>query len=228
MFNTKQKQILDMIDENTFIISDTHFNHKTITTFEPSRMTRMMIDGHDDHTEWIVENWNNTVKPDDVVLHLGDFAFKGIQDLNGRLNGKKILILGNHDRKGNQVYENIFDFVIRGLWVEGGVETKHYLHAETTDELTSMLVKTIGDQRIMFCHYPVCESELRWTEGKKEHPMTKRLLLAKDLYYSYGCTMNVHGHTHSNNMIDRDVRVFKNASMENIDMVPIKIKELIK
>jgi len=228
MFNTEHKKVLDLINEETYIISDTHFNHKNILEFEQSRLTAMNIDGHVDHDEWIIETWNSIIKPTDVVLHLGDFAFKNIPALQNRLNGTKILILGNHDRKGPKVYENIFDYVIRGLWVEAGMQQKHYLHSETTDELTSMLIKSIGNHRVLFCHYPVCETELRWSEGKKYHPMTDRLLLAKDLYYEYGCTVNVHGHTHSNCMVDRDMRVFRNASLENIGMNPIKIKQLLK
>ena len=227
MFNTKIKNLLESINEETFIISDTHFGHTNITEFEPRRRTAMMIDGYDDHDEWVIDNWNSIVKPDDTVLHLGDFAFKNIQNVQDRLNGKKILILGNHDRKGINTY-TAFDLVIKGLWVEAGINNTHYLNAETTDELTSMLIKNIGGKRILFSHYPVCESELRWGEGKKPSKITDRLLLAKDIYYEYGCQINVHGHTHSNCMVNKDIRVFKNASMENIGMKPIKIKDLLK
>ncbi len=70
------KQKLELIDEDTLIISDTHFYHKNILEFEPCRSAPMKIDGFDDHEEWMIENWNNVVQPDDVVLHLGDFAFR--------------------------------------------------------------------------------------------------------------------------------------------------------
>lgn len=50
--------------------------------------------------ETIIQNWNNTVSPDDTVYFLGDFAFCG----NGKkravlreLNGNKIMVWGNHD-----------------------------------------------------------------------------------------------------------------------------------
>ena len=68
---------LSLITEDTWIISDTHFGHKNILEFEPCRLNPMRIDGYDahEHEEWIIENWNNTVKPGDTVLHLGDFAF---------------------------------------------------------------------------------------------------------------------------------------------------------
>lgn len=50
--------------------------------------------------EALIENWNSVVKPIDYVFNLGDFAFaphwRWIELLD-RLNGRHILILGNHD-----------------------------------------------------------------------------------------------------------------------------------
>ena len=52
--------------------------------------------------EEIIKRWNRTVTPQDHTYILGDFAFcnaeKAIQHLQ-RLNGKKTLIIGNHDTK---------------------------------------------------------------------------------------------------------------------------------
>ena len=47
----------------------------------------------------LIENWNSVVGPNDLVFHLGDFAFGGAEIWNKtlpRLNGHKVLILGNH------------------------------------------------------------------------------------------------------------------------------------
>lgn len=49
----------------------------------------------------IVNRWNNLVKPDDNVYHIGDFSFKGVENAKRweqKLNGKIIHIVGNHDR----------------------------------------------------------------------------------------------------------------------------------
>lgn len=46
--------------------------------------------------------WNEVVRPDDTVWHLGDFAFRNAAPagpLLDRLNGTKHLIKGNHDPK---------------------------------------------------------------------------------------------------------------------------------
>jgi len=51
--------------------------------------------------ELIIKKWNEVVSPEDTVYHLGDFAFRS-RNTNScfhRLNGTKILILGNHDGK---------------------------------------------------------------------------------------------------------------------------------
>ena len=51
--------------------------------------------------EILIERWNSVVKPNDEVYHLGDLAWGGVSGVIRyvpRLNGKIILIEGNHDR----------------------------------------------------------------------------------------------------------------------------------
>ncbi len=51
----------------------------------------------------MITNWNNTVRPNDIVYHLGDFAYgdgsKSPDKYFNRLNGHKHLVIGNHDNK---------------------------------------------------------------------------------------------------------------------------------
>ena len=75
--------------------SDTHFGHNNIIRFcnRPFKTTEEM-------DEFIINNWNSIVKDDDIVFHLGDFAFapdRRWRELISKLNGKIYLILGNHD-----------------------------------------------------------------------------------------------------------------------------------
>jgi calcineurin-like phosphoesterase family protein len=52
--------------------------------------------------EVLIENWNKKVSPNDLVYHMGDFAFSAaieIEQILKRLNGKKIIIFGNHDKQ---------------------------------------------------------------------------------------------------------------------------------
>lgn len=60
------------------------------------------FDSVEDMDESIIQTWNETVSPEDVVYILGDFAFYGVvkaSQIASRLNGKKTLIAGNHDVK---------------------------------------------------------------------------------------------------------------------------------
>ena len=51
--------------------------------------------------EALMDNWNSVVKPGDKVYHLGDVTFGNkenyIKNTHKKLNGKKRLIVGNHD-----------------------------------------------------------------------------------------------------------------------------------
>ena len=48
----------------------------------------------------LIYNWNKAVSPQDIVFHLGDVGsheFNDLKNIIHKLNGKKILIMGNHD-----------------------------------------------------------------------------------------------------------------------------------
>lgn len=101
-YNTKDQQI--------FFCSDPHFGHGNIMRFcdRPFSSTEEM-------DEYMIRTWNTRVKPKDVVFILGDFCFGGSArwtELLERLNGKKYLILGNHDEKNiRQGYMKYFESV---------------------------------------------------------------------------------------------------------------------
>ena len=86
-----------------FVTADTHFNHENIIKYcdRPFKNVKEM-------NEAIIKNWNDTVREDDIVYHLGDFGFgtkEELQEIFNRLNGKKYLIMGNHDyRVGRNYY----------------------------------------------------------------------------------------------------------------------------
>lgn len=77
--------------------SDSHFNHANIIKYcpesRPFRTTGEM-------NEALIEKWNSVVKPEDIIIHCGDFFMgrvKKIDEILPRLNGKIILVRGNHD-----------------------------------------------------------------------------------------------------------------------------------
>jgi calcineurin-like phosphoesterase family protein len=56
-------------------------------------------DNVDDMNEALIENWNKTVGPKDLVYHLGDVVMnrRYLAPVMARLNGRKKLVKGNHD-----------------------------------------------------------------------------------------------------------------------------------
>jgi calcineurin-like phosphoesterase family protein len=64
--------------------------------------------------ESLIEEWNSKVGDNDIIFFLGDFSFKGQEATKAileRLNGYKIMVLGNHDKKLRSLYEQYFDEV---------------------------------------------------------------------------------------------------------------------
>jgi calcineurin-like phosphoesterase family protein len=93
-----------------FVISDTHFFHENIVKFcgRDGQILKLLGPKPDtkliDHNEYMVKQWNSVVGPEDVILHLGDVFMsyrssdaRYMAEIMPRLNGKKYLIMGNHD-----------------------------------------------------------------------------------------------------------------------------------
>lgn len=79
-----------------FFTSDTHFGHKNIINIDAERTRFPTISEHD---ELIIDLWNDVVKPDDIVWHLGDVSLSlaAAQHCVPHLNGDIRLVAGNHD-----------------------------------------------------------------------------------------------------------------------------------
>lgn len=96
-----------------WITSDQHFNHSNIIEY-----CNRPFDSTFDMDTYMISQWNKVVKPNDTVLHLGDFALgmdkEGVTKLLSQLNGRITLVRGNHDRFGKQKsidcgFENVLD-----------------------------------------------------------------------------------------------------------------------
>ncbi len=114
---------------NTFFTSDLHFGHRNIIRFDNRPFTSV-----EEMDRTLIEKWNNKVSEDDIVYILGDISWyddaKTTEIFSG-LNGRKILIKGNHDRVHGRVrrcFEEITDY------------------KEITLE---------GNRHIVLCHYPI-------------------------------------------------------------------------
>lgn len=94
---------------NIWVVSDTHFGHSNIIEY----CNRPFSDVYE-MNEVLRENWNSVVEPWDKVYHLGDVYFPGgfgsdyWNEFLHSLNGKKRLILGNHDNGKDPILHNVF------------------------------------------------------------------------------------------------------------------------
>lgn len=96
-------------DMNVYLIADTHFNHKNIATY---------CQRPENFTELIIKRWNEVVKPEDTVIHLGDVQIgKKSEWIMPALPGRKILVRGNHDRQQSCAWwmERGFAFACDGM-----------------------------------------------------------------------------------------------------------------
>lgn len=82
---------------NTWFTADTHFGHANII-----RYCHRPFGDVAEMNEAIIANWNKVVAPNDIIYHLGDFAFgRDDEDFDRyfkRLSGCIIFVKGNHDR----------------------------------------------------------------------------------------------------------------------------------
>ena len=94
-----------------FLTSDNHFSHKNIHRFCPN--TRPDADWNVMDKKMILQ-WNSQVSQFDTVYLLGDVFFCNSVDaikIMNRLNGKKHLIYGNHDKaiRSNATLRGMFE-----------------------------------------------------------------------------------------------------------------------
>lgn len=79
-----------------FVISDPHFGHENILKFLPELHP---FETSAQRDQFMLDTWNETVRPQDVVYLLGDVALRPriAVDVLRALNGNIRLVLGNHD-----------------------------------------------------------------------------------------------------------------------------------
>ena len=132
---------------DTFFTSDTHWYHKNIIRF----CNRPAVDV-EEMNEILIQRWNERIKPQDHVYHLGDFAFcnktKRLEIIR-ELNGIKHLIRGNHDPDSNSWWTDA-GFV----WVRDYYVLRYHDQYENEEgELQQY------HQPIVLCHFPILSWE---------------------------------------------------------------------
>jgi len=134
-----------------FLVSDTHFGHNNICNFTTDSGEKLRPwDNAPEMDEAMVEYWNETVKEGDKVYHLGDVAIakKHLATIS-RLNGRKILIRGNHDTFEAKDYLQYFKD-IRGVHVLSGMILSHIpIHEESLARFSINVHGHLHSRRVM-------------------------------------------------------------------------------
>jgi calcineurin-like phosphoesterase family protein len=137
----------------TFFISDLHFGHRNIVKMSEGKRGGTDSESHD---EWLIDKWNEVVKPKDIVYVLGDVVFgkgkNGLFHLTkvGFLNGRKHLVRGNHDELPDAWYLRYFESILgfakyKNYWLShapvhpdelrGRINVHGHVHSNSIDDL---------------------------------------------------------------------------------------------
>lgn len=121
------------MSKQIFYCSDHHIYHKL--RWQSNR--RNDYESIQELNEQIVENHNRKVGKEDIVYFLGDVIFSLSSDLElkmrdtvGRMNGEKILILGNHDFHNNKkiAFSQHFKEIREGAVIKDSGNNIHLCH----------------------------------------------------------------------------------------------------
>jgi len=110
--------------------SDFHFGHANIIKYSERPFGNVY-----EMREVFIRNYNEVVGPNDTVLWLGDCFFRdqeGFIDAVRRMNGRKLLVLGNHDKSPGLMAGLGFDLVMTECLVHIADRTcrvSHYPYA---------------------------------------------------------------------------------------------------
>lgn len=159
--------------------------------------------------ETLVRNWNDTVDPDDIVYILGDFAMGKIADTlptAGLLNGKKLLIPGNHDRCWTG-HKKI------GQWKE---KYEQVGFSVFPNQIRLPINSEPGGSEVLLCHFPY--------EGDSHD---------EDRYVGHrpfdDGTVLFHGHTHSpqKHTVSKSGTPMFNVGVDANNYRPVSIQQLL-
>lgn len=218
--------MINPITSTTWIASDHHFGHAKIADFEPSRNIWKDL-GFKSLDDMIIANHNEVVKPDDTVLFLGDFSWIDPQHYIHKLNGKKYLILGNHDRKGDIPYKG-FEKVFRGQFIDINNEL---FYKESLDTLLSSLIMPYDKFLVVFSHYALYADDIYDHQGSGLIQMRKEkiqaLLEGVNKKTPERKIINIHGHLHSHLAPPCKEVTHVNACLEHTGFYPVKLKDLL-
>ena len=105
-----------------FFTADPHYYHSNIIEYS-HRPFYSLKHMHDT----LINNWNEKVGEKDTVYIIGDLSFRDPSEILDRLNGKKILLIGDHDKPSLKV-KHKFEMVLDTAIVKFNKKTVYLNH----------------------------------------------------------------------------------------------------
>lgn len=97
---------------NIFILSDLHLGHANVLKFTiaDGSLLRPGFANIDEHDDFIIDSINSVVNPNDRLILVGDCVMNKLHMYKlDRINGKKTLVMGNHDPTDPQYLTPYFE-----------------------------------------------------------------------------------------------------------------------
>ena len=218
----QSKFLLDNLNEHLYVVADPQFGSRCLFEhIEQRRRFGSLKALHDS----LVENWNARVQADDFVLCLGDFtqnlqdrrkSMRLVEKYTPLLNGRKLLIRGNHDVEDTCWY---YDFGWNCLVeyplivIDGRMEW-----LSVPSRYCGCVITDIAGRRILFSHFAIFEDDIR----DRRYIVEKAYL--RKLFSDYACDINVHGHTHLRPVEDPRCHC---ACVELLEFAPVRLADFL-
>ena len=185
---------------NVFFTSDTHFGHDRAFLYEPRGFNSI-----EEHDEEVIRRWNEVVKPEDTVWHLGDVMLgdnkHGMECLR-QLNGTIYIVPGNHDTPTRLALYNTLDNVhviqpaVGGAAIPGVVAGAIYFKYKKYNFYLS--------------HHPTMTSNLEKAPYLRMH------------------LINLYGHTHQKERFYQDMPYMFHVGMDSNNCTPVLLDNAIE
>jgi calcineurin-like phosphoesterase family protein len=174
--------------------SDEHFWHRNVI-----KLCNRPFSSLDNMHQELIKRFNNLVKPEDTVIHCGDFCFGSggrAREILSQLNGKHILVIGNHDKGAISSMNAGFILVITELSLR------------------------IGNKKVIVKHYPYRPLFFRRLWNKIRYPYELRYLERRP--ENKGGWL-IHGHTHrKDKLLEKQI----NIGVDAWNYRPVSLSEI--
>lgn len=204
-----------------FFTADHHFGHTNILKYEDANRRNAhggRFSSIEKMDEYLIAQWNTTIAPGDLVYCLGDFSYKQstMEAIVPRLNGEKILIVGNHDPFYKRLTIPLKTKMHREAYEDAARAGFAAIHLQLDIEIS-------GIGRVRMSHFPYWprrpdieeEYNLRNPEGRPAYGNEQMLL---------------HGHIHSQWLVKKEdgLPPMINVGIDMWNLRPISEAEILE